>query len=545
MTMTNLIMCNNSIQYSNHGNAYIYTSAITNDCEGDSDSDGLPDSWEMQYFDTLTYNGADDPDSDGINNQQEYQSGTNPTAATPLPEPNFSSAVYTFEPRNVYENYVASYEVPNDSGVSGAEYPISWADSARQGTAEPCADYYQAVTSSDCTYYDWTANPPVFSRYTNGVVEYTRSLWPIGLPFWRMEYADNITGYGPAWSDCTYPHPGLGSWSYAYSDEYWITPTEGDGINYVYQISPTVWPHANGAPYDDCCNLYYWPATTNVDTTTVGGARINADGSAYVAVQNGVPLNVTIRDSSLNWYQYWLDVSKYQVSYDPFLNSINPIEPDYNFFSRNKTGPNGWGYDAYKLEYIITNHSGTQLTGIPFTNSFGDIGILLEVKFQVPPLPNFNTGWKWQQDVYFETAFYDPLKDTNQVFHVGRKGWTPNAPSANGNDGPDPSIADATPDFGGYISTADAPSIVFSKGRYSTLHTGSIISLRLAARTWPTWNDAVMSNLAKWHMTLTVRITSAQNASTTTAKVLNYSIGTGATMTPMTLQEARQYYNQP
>jgi alpha-tubulin suppressor-like RCC1 family protein/predicted small metal-binding protein len=46
---------------------------------GDTDLDGLPDAWEMQYFGNLTHNGNEDADGDGLTNLQEYQAGTDPT----------------------------------------------------------------------------------------------------------------------------------------------------------------------------------------------------------------------------------------------------------------------------------------------------------------------------------------------------------------------------------------------------------------------------------------------------------------------------------
>jgi hypothetical protein len=45
----------------------------------DSDGDGLPDSWELQYFGGLTQGANGDPDGDGVTNLQEYQQGRNPT----------------------------------------------------------------------------------------------------------------------------------------------------------------------------------------------------------------------------------------------------------------------------------------------------------------------------------------------------------------------------------------------------------------------------------------------------------------------------------
>ena len=62
-------------QYHNYFSGTFYAN-----CNSDTDSDGLADNWEMQYFNTLAYNGADDPDGDGINNQQEKKAGTNPSS---------------------------------------------------------------------------------------------------------------------------------------------------------------------------------------------------------------------------------------------------------------------------------------------------------------------------------------------------------------------------------------------------------------------------------------------------------------------------------
>ena len=45
----------------------------------DSDSDGLPDSWEIQYFGNLNQTANGDPDGDGLTNLQEFQQGRNPT----------------------------------------------------------------------------------------------------------------------------------------------------------------------------------------------------------------------------------------------------------------------------------------------------------------------------------------------------------------------------------------------------------------------------------------------------------------------------------
>ena len=51
----------------------------------DTDGDGLPDPWEIQYFGHLNYGANDDPDLDNVVNIDEYNSSTDPT--DPLSKP--------------------------------------------------------------------------------------------------------------------------------------------------------------------------------------------------------------------------------------------------------------------------------------------------------------------------------------------------------------------------------------------------------------------------------------------------------------------------
>lgn len=50
----------------------------------DTDLDGLPDAWELQYWTTLVHEATDDIDSDGVSNLEEFQLGMNPTKAAIL-----------------------------------------------------------------------------------------------------------------------------------------------------------------------------------------------------------------------------------------------------------------------------------------------------------------------------------------------------------------------------------------------------------------------------------------------------------------------------
>jgi len=48
---------------------------------GDSDGDGLPDDWELAYFNTLDRDGTGDFDGDGQTDRMEFLAGTDPTNA--------------------------------------------------------------------------------------------------------------------------------------------------------------------------------------------------------------------------------------------------------------------------------------------------------------------------------------------------------------------------------------------------------------------------------------------------------------------------------
>ena len=54
----------------------------------DTDFNGMPDNWEVQYFGHLGNNATADPDNDGVSNLNEYLQGTNPVVPnTPPPSP--------------------------------------------------------------------------------------------------------------------------------------------------------------------------------------------------------------------------------------------------------------------------------------------------------------------------------------------------------------------------------------------------------------------------------------------------------------------------
>jgi len=74
-----------------NGTASSITSLTVLDINTDDDTDGMLDSWEMQYFSTLTHNGATDTDNDGASDLQEFNFGTDPTQEQPPAQPAIAS----------------------------------------------------------------------------------------------------------------------------------------------------------------------------------------------------------------------------------------------------------------------------------------------------------------------------------------------------------------------------------------------------------------------------------------------------------------------
>lgn len=69
----------------------------------DTDSDGLPDTWEFEYFLGTLFDGSDDPDGDGNSNSQEYANDTDPLVQNEPTDLRLSSTL-DISPFSVYPN---------------------------------------------------------------------------------------------------------------------------------------------------------------------------------------------------------------------------------------------------------------------------------------------------------------------------------------------------------------------------------------------------------------------------------------------------------
>jgi hypothetical protein len=80
-TSTYVLTCTlNGVQAVDYVTVQVTSSGGNNPpANDDTDTDGLPDVWEQQYFGNLLSDGNDDNDQDGFTNWDEYNQGTDPT----------------------------------------------------------------------------------------------------------------------------------------------------------------------------------------------------------------------------------------------------------------------------------------------------------------------------------------------------------------------------------------------------------------------------------------------------------------------------------
>jgi hypothetical protein len=118
----------------------------------DSDSDSLPDDWEIEFFTNLNEGAAGDYDGDGETNEEEYFAGTNPV------DPESVMKIISFEIAGdqatvqwktmPYEKYVIQYS----NGPLGAS--MTWT---------PCTERY--LGDGNILTYSETLPPDVSQRY--------------------------------------------------------------------------------------------------------------------------------------------------------------------------------------------------------------------------------------------------------------------------------------------------------------------------------------------------------------------------------------------
>lgn len=171
------------------------------------------------------------------------------------------------------------------------------------------------------------------------------------------------------------------------------------------------------------------------------------------------------------------------------------------------------------------------------------LGALLETEASVQA----NLGpYDWHADTSGHVYLWKP-GDTAVTVLSPSLNWTtgPNAPPQGGNDTGN-YVLQSDPDPCGKIYYMDAPGLAIRSGDAVSAPLGSIISLRFATRQWVTSSiassPALITEIATYAMTVTIKKTSAANVSPITYDTVQSSIQYGSdSVSPLTVAEAQGF----
>ncbi|MBT8116651.1 MAG: thrombospondin type 3 repeat-containing protein, partial [Gammaproteobacteria bacterium] len=218
--------------------------------DNDSDSDGLPDDWELQYFGNLDQNAAGDYDGDGLSNGQEYGLGTNPAnsdsdgdGASDAEEVVYGSDPNdngdTWQSHRPYKPVVAAQDV---APLRDHVFDVAQAYGDPDGDALATSEWQ---VSTDAGFNDL--------MLYRGVFEATAVAAPLGvlLPstqYWVRTRHRDTNGLPSEWSDAV-----QFSTAAAYPND-----ADDNGIDDDYQVDGFVDTNGNGIsdPDEGMCNLY-------------------------------------------------------------------------------------------------------------------------------------------------------------------------------------------------------------------------------------------------------------------------------------------------
>jgi len=149
---------------------------------GDSDTDGMPDDWEMQYFGTLGHDGTGDFDGDGIPDMEEYLRGSDPTVPNQAPEvPVITSPADLSEAALQQPSLTVQASADPDGDAVVYTFQL-YADEEMaapivQGTDIDSTSWTPPITLSDNAWYCWRV------RASDG---YANTVWSYGRFFVNM-----------------------------------------------------------------------------------------------------------------------------------------------------------------------------------------------------------------------------------------------------------------------------------------------------------------------------------------------------------------------
>ncbi len=178
------------------------TATITIYQAGDTDGDGLADSWEMDHFGNLNRDGLGDFDGDGISDLEEFRDGTNPTRDDHAPTvPVIVSPSDEAEVGLLWPTLLVNNSTDADGQALTYEFGLFAAAASTMPVAEQSVSGQSETTTSWTVPETLTDNQPYFWRVraTDGVAS---SLWAYGSFF------VNTANEAPAFFQISNPEDG-------------------------------------------------------------------------------------------------------------------------------------------------------------------------------------------------------------------------------------------------------------------------------------------------------------------------------------------------
>jgi hypothetical protein len=409
---------------------------------------------------------------------------------------------------SLVENYSQFVSVSPGWGSYGVEW--CWVDDALGGYRREVTTVPPPVGTTE-VFDDWRRHPPTCEVLYNGELIWQGGAPPAPPPKPEEGLHDGIDANGNLWE-----------YSASSRLRYRTESREG-GLSYVYLLQPWGYGYTGGVPYGIPGPQFdaFLPSSSGL----VMGVAADDQGRVFVTLEDNQVHDVTPEYREVPWYQYWCDVVKLHVPQIDWSAS--------GLLSASERG--GFGYDAAK-RYEVARQAG-EMRGELFQNGFGELVSLSEARAWTWNARAFAVGFQWHQDVEGGLYFWNPLQPT-RITRAGmrRFGEPVESPPGWGNDVTD--LGDSSPDRALCLYLADAPGILLSRPEIRALPQFSVIALRLGARQWVTWSDAVASSLLRWSVDITIMKLSPAGYWAYEYRLLNHSYSPADVPRPLSVHEA-------
>ena len=340
----------------------------------DTDGNGLPDWWEIQYFGHIGIDPNADPDGDHLSNLQEYNLGTNPTNADTDGDgrTDWQEVMDGTDPLNPNSKATSIYKADakmNTQPVTITTIPslTIWASNGiayvalTNGMTNVLYDLY-GETNLLSSSWIWLGKLNILGQYTNATSVYQQFFWTLGGPLdsdgdgLTDDYESLVTHTDPNNPDSDYDGRSDGQ-------EILLDGTDPNNCNSVTNVMLAYWRFDNTNTWVGEEGQLPILATNIVGVPSWGtnAVRIDTNTTAIlkyhdVEPTNFAPANINCRNGTV---QFW-----FAPDWD---SGTGPGSPGRLIEMGSQTSTTGW----WSL-YFNTNGTqlifGTQTNGLALTN---------------------------------------------------------------------------------------------------------------------------------------------------------------------------------